>query len=252
MQAWGPHQDQPPLMIAMRDVVNNTPFSLAFLRGHYDVARAILEIVKAQWTPVEKDKVRYKLENQRDEEYSEGNSTCDSDADSDEEPRIVKEKVHEKFTIDDLGKISMQVKSHKKPLETLLQRVMTFEVKGTTDIPRLGINGLFEHCIAKDDTAGLKLLLELARSYSGQKLDGEEMEEECNFKTFTFPQEAFMGAIKLNKTQMLSMIIKKTGAGIPLDHLVKRAGGGYKEKPKFYQGLTVYGKKRSVADFVSW
>jgi hypothetical protein len=231
-------------MAAMRDIVNNTPFSLAFLRGHYDVARAILEIVKAQWTPVEKDKVRYKVEDHREEDYdSEEESEGNSDSDS-EEVRVVTETLHEKFTIDDLGKVSMQVKSHKKPLETLLQRVMTFKVNGVTDVPRLGVNSLFEHVIAQDDTAGLKFLLELAGVYSGQKLEGEEMEEECNFKTFTFPQEVFMSAIRLNKTQMLSLIIKKTGAGIPLDHLVKGSGGGYKEKPRYYQGLTVYGRKR--------
>lgn len=227
-------------MMGMRDIVNNTPFSLAFLRGHYDVARAILEIVKAQWTPVEKDKLRYKLESRRDDETEDS----EEEADSDDEERIVSEKVDQKFTIDDLGKVSMQVKSHKKPLETLLQRVMTFKVQSLTDIPRKGISSLFTHCIEADDNAGLKFLLELATVHSGQKLEGEEVEEECNFKTFTFPQDAFMAAVRGGKTQMLSLIIKKTGAGIPLDHLVKGSGGGFKEKPRYYQGLTVYGKKR--------
>jgi hypothetical protein len=40
------------------------------------------------------------------------------------------------------------------------------------------------------------------------------------------------------------MIIKRTGAGIPLDHLVKKSGVEIKKKPRYYQGLTVYGKKR--------
>lgn len=48
------------------------------------------------------------------------------------------------------------------------------------------------------------------------------------------------------KTQMLALIIKRTGAGIPLDHLVKKSGVELKQKPRYYQGLTVYGKKRYV------
>ncbi|KAH8176109.1 ankyrin repeats (3 copies) domain-containing protein [Sarocladium implicatum] len=243
--AWGPHQDQPPLMAAIRDIVNNTPFSLAFLRGHYDVARAILEIVKAQWTPIEKDKVRYTMESRRGDEDSDDSDAYSDDSDSDAEPRIISQKVDQQYTIDDLGKVSMNVKSHTKPLQTLTQRVMTFDVISATDIPRRGVNCLFDYCIEADKVAALKFLLELAATHTGQKLDGEDIEEECNFKTFTFPQPAFHKAILRNRTQILSLIIKKTGAGIPLDDLVKKSGGEFKEKPRYYQGLSVYGKKRN-------
>ena len=231
-------------MVAIRDIVNNTPFSLAFLRGHYDVARAILEIVKAQWTPIEKEKVRYTMESRRDDEDSDDSDAYSVQSDSDAEPRIVSQKVDQQFTIDDLGKVSMTVKSHTKPLATLTQRVMTFDVNSDLDIPRQGVNCLFDYCIDGDKVAGLKFLLELAATHSGQKLDGEEIEEESEFKTFTFPQPAFHKAIMRNRTQMLALIIKKTGAGIPLDDLVKKSGGEFKEKPRYYQGLSVYGKKR--------
>lgn len=74
LQPWGPDQDQPPLMADIRDNHNHTPLSFAFLRGHYGTAKAVLEIIHAQWTPREEDEVRYKMEGDNDgeddDEYS--------------------------------------------------------------------------------------------------------------------------------------------------------------------------------------
>lgn len=47
-QAWGTVDEQAPLEIVISDNFNNFPFSIAFLQGRFDVARAILQIVNAQ------------------------------------------------------------------------------------------------------------------------------------------------------------------------------------------------------------
>ena len=51
---WDDEKVEPPLKIAVTDGQSNNPFSLAFFRGHYGVAKAVLEIVQAQYSPNEK------------------------------------------------------------------------------------------------------------------------------------------------------------------------------------------------------
>ncbi|RMJ19060.1 hypothetical protein CDV36_001309 [Fusarium kuroshium] len=249
LQAWGPEQDQPPLVAAVGDNEGNTPFSVAFLRGHHDVARALLEIVKVQWSPPEKEKVRFKMEAREEDEYSDECSDEESN-DSGDEPRIVSEKVQQKFTIDDIGHVSMQVKSHTKPVNHLCWNVPSWcmengkatSVRPTTNYGR---EGLFTQVLQRDDVAGLKALLDMAQHYAGEKFEGDDRDEDDYIGRFTFPLSDFNYAVQNGKTQMLGLIIKRTGAGIPLDHLVKKSGVELKQKPRYYQGLTVYGKKRN-------
>ncbi|RSM06944.1 hypothetical protein CDV31_008876 [Fusarium ambrosium] len=249
LQAWGPEQDQPPLVAAVGDNEGNTPFSVAFLRGHHDVARALLEIVKVQWSPPEKEKVRFKMEAREEDEYSDECSDEESN-DSGDEPRIVSEKVQQKFTIDDIGHVSMQVKSHTKPVNHLCWNVPSWcmengnatSVRPTTNYGR---EGLFTQVLQRDDVAGLKALLDMAQHYAGEKFEGDDRDEDDYIGRFTFPLSDFNYAVQHGKTQMLGLIIKRTGAGIPLDHLVKKSGVELKQKPRYYQGLTVYGKKRN-------
>lgn len=243
LQAWGPERDQPPLKITVSDGMGNTPFSIAFLRGHQEVARAILEIVKAQWSPVEKEKVRFKMEtHDDDEEYSDEGS----DASDDSEPRIVSEKVTQKFTIDDIGHVSMQVTSHVKPITVICEKVPILEMKGDK-VESHGRNAsLFGHALSTNNATQLKTLLDMAQHYSGQKLEGDDNDESGSW---SFPQDDFMDAISSGRTQLLGLIIKRTGAGIPLDHLVKKSGVELKQRSRTYQGLTVYGKKRFVLYF---
>ena len=246
MEAWGGEKDQPPLMAAIRDSKSRSPFSIAFLRGHHDVAKAILEIIKAQWTPQEQDKVRYKLraceiDIDEDEDSDEGTYSEDLD----EEPQVVSEKVDQKFTIDNIGQVSMQVESHIKPLDVINDKWGAFTADGDGFRPT-GVKTLFEHCFDVDDSSALNLLLDMAQHWARQKFEGEaedETEDEPS-KVFTLSQSDFQWAINHGSTQLLGIVIKRTGAGIPLDHLIKKSGVEIKRKPRYYQGLTVYGKKR--------
>ncbi|KAF4955378.1 hypothetical protein FSARC_11864 [Fusarium sarcochroum] len=242
LQAWGSEQDQPPLKIAVSDNMGNTPFSVAFLQGHHDLARALLEIVKAQWSPPKKEKVRFRMDTGDEDEDSEE----ESDASDDDEPRIVSEKVDQKFTIDDIGHVSMEVESHTKPLSVICQSVPNWRVEKGEIVYKNNNRSLFVHTFDTDDTAGLKALLDMVQHHSGQKFEGGEEEEDDDesSSSFTFPQSDFKWAVEHGKTQLLALVIKRTGAGIPLDHLVKKSGVELKRRPRYYQGLTVYGKKR--------
>lgn len=238
LQPWGPEQDQPPLKLAVADNMGNTPFSVAFLRGHHDISRAILEMVKAQWSPVEKEKVRFRMEaHGEDDEYSDD----ESDVSDDGEPRIVSEKVSHNFTIDDIGHVSMQVKSHVKPLSVIHERVPIFTVEGDKIIYDNVKRDLFTHAFSTDDASRLKTLLDMVQYCLNQKFEGDDEESTTNW---TFPHDTFMYGVKHGKTELLGFIIKRYGAGIPLDYLVKKSGVEISQKSRTYQGLTVYGKKR--------
>ncbi|OAA73258.1 ankyrin repeat protein [Cordyceps fumosorosea ARSEF 2679] len=242
LQPWGPDQAQPPLMADIRDNHNHAPFSFAFLRGHYATAKAILEIIQAQWTPKEVDEVRYKIEGENDDEEDyEYSDDGESDGDSENHVRIVSEKVDKKYTIDNIGEVSMEVRSHTKPAERLMAgfRVFTLENGEFQDGEVYGT--LFAHVIKNDDMTGLKELLDMAQHFSEAPKAGDEERK----STFTFKDDDFILAVKSGNTQALRQIIKKTGAGVPLDNLVKKSGVAVKQKPRYYQGLTVYGKKRN-------
>ncbi|KAF6843514.1 ankyrin repeat protein [Colletotrichum musicola] len=244
LQAWGKDQDEPPLKISVSDNNDNTPFSLAFLRGHHDVASAILEIVLAQYSPEETDATRYKLDNGEGE--SDDEETCESDADSDDEPKIVTEIVDKKFTIENIGQVSMQVRSTVKPLEVLTSVVQPFEMENGRASAGMLRQTLFSFVLDRDDQVGLKALIDMGTHFAAQKLVSgtQEEEEEDAGGHFSFPEGDFMKAVRGGKTAALAEIISRTGAGIPLDDLVKKSGVEMKRRPKFYQGLTVYGKKR--------
>ncbi|KAI9171446.1 ankyrin repeat [Paramyrothecium foliicola] len=244
LHAWGSNQDQPPLKIAASDTEHNSPFSVAFLRGHYDVAQAILEIMKAQWSPPEK--LKYKMEADEADSEEEYDSEYESDEDEGEgdQPRITSTKVDRMFTIDNIGQVSTQVESHTKPLGHLCDTFQTFRVKdGEVVGESITRDNLFAHVIKTDNLDGLKALLDIAQHYSNNTTE-EKVTENSSEEAFDFPQAAFLGAIEKDKIDLLKYAIKRTGAGIPLDHLVKKSGVEMKVKPKFYQGLTVYGKKR--------
>ena len=118
MTSWDDAKEEAPLQIAVRDQEANNPFSVAFSRGHYSVAKAILEIARAQYTPEGKPKTRYTM--QAAEDGSDDDSQCSGDksvANDDATPKIFSHIVDTQFTIDNVGQVSMQVKSRVKPLE---------------------------------------------------------------------------------------------------------------------------------------
>ncbi|CAH0051932.1 unnamed protein product [Clonostachys solani] len=243
MQAWGPEQDEPPLLASIRDTADNGPFSLAFFRGHHEVAKAILEIVKAQWSPKKQNKTyRMKGDDSDDEEDDEEeNSEDESDEDGlDNEPDIVGENMDKKYTIDDLGQLTV-VKCHVTPSNIL-------EEKWKKPILNGGIpeddksHTVFQHCVVDNDVASLNILIDIAQYWAGQTLDDGEEEE--THGVFTFPELEYRDAIQNGHTELASLMIKHTGAGIPLNSFIKGSGIKLDQKPKFYQGLTVYGKKR--------
>ncbi|KAH8891013.1 hypothetical protein GQ53DRAFT_166758 [Thozetella sp. PMI_491] len=236
LTSWDDKGQEAPLKMAVYDSSRNSPFSLAFFRGHYEAARAILDIVQAQYSPKGKEKARYRVQSGSggsEDCYSDDNSDDDSDA-----PQIEREVINDRATIDNVGQVSMKVKSHTLPQEFFNWTCPEHRADGT-----LGkLKTPLALVIKNNDLKGLKMLLDIGEHFVAQKIDPDI--DAAGF--FTFPDNDFRLAIALGRTELLAETIRRTGAGLPLEELVKDSGVEIKEKPKYYQGLTVYGKKRQA------
>lgn len=216
---------------------NNRPFStfsLAYMRGHLDVAKAVLEIAQAQYAPKDKPRARYRM--QTDEE-SEGSVAGEGD---DDEPKIYGEIIDDRYTVENIGQVSMQVQSRNKPLDMLGWVFPAYNMKdGKIEFSGLKTS-LLEHIILENDRKGLQYYHDLTVTFASQQKDEDDEGKRC----VAFPQSEFWLAVKHGRLEILADMIKWGGAGLPLERLVKKTGLDLKEEAEFYQGLTVYGRKR--------
>ncbi|KAK7970708.1 hypothetical protein PG988_009781 [Apiospora saccharicola] len=239
LASWDADKTEPPLKVTVVGGEGNNPFSLAFLKGHYDVAKAILEIAQAQWAPADESDVRYTMAHDNDEECGEG-----SDEESEAaEPEIFKEIIDGDFTIENIGQVSMQVKSNILAADFLHWTAPTFHFDGTNVEEYHDRESLHHFAMRKNDQDTFNRLVDMGIYFTNQRPHSPNDDETS--RIYTFPAAEFLNAIKLGRVDMLSSIIGRTGAGIPLEHLVRKSGASMQVKPRYYQGLTVYGEKRS-------
>ncbi|EOD46043.1 putative ankyrin repeat protein [Neofusicoccum parvum UCRNP2] len=253
---WGELRDQFPLKIAVENSDGYSPFQIAVLRGHLDCARGILEIAKAQYKPREKSgQERYTM----DEEDSDYESSQASEASEDEDDiKVFKEIIDDQFTIENIGEVATQVRSTVSPLAFLdwgcsIPRTEMDKPKssviGLASHPTAGewqyarSGNLVQYAIERDDLDLLNTLLQWGAEYTAQynKPDGED----SIVPFYTRGVDDLTFAMRLGRTRCLGELIKQTGVGLPLDKLIKRSGVEIVEKPKYYQGLSIHGKKRA-------
>ncbi|KAG9185559.1 hypothetical protein G6011_06890 [Alternaria panax] len=266
-------ENQSPLKVAVQDSQDFSPFSIAILRKHYGVARAILAIAHAQYAPEEKPMVKHSLQPRDEDEDS-----CDDD---DDDYQIYSEIVDDRFTIENIGEVQNQVKSNVTPLQLMLWNcpvsgflkhddssmsgwLPPLEFSNSGKYPSRSLasghtynalqpaqqearqverpSNLLQFAMYLDDANLLQFLIAMAEEYTQNSI---EADEETAPRFFRFDETDFLYAIRLGRTRALEMIIKSTGAGIPLDDLVKKSGIEIPVKPKYYQGLSVHGKKRA-------
>ncbi|KAI9818880.1 MAG: hypothetical protein M1827_007701 [Pycnora praestabilis] len=253
LATWG-EGEYAPLEIAVKDGNNFTPFSIATFRGHYGVARAIASIAGAQYKPKESSGTQERFR------------AADSDDETDEEEdklHVNSELVDENFTMDDVAHISKEIKSTVKPLDLLAYNSQSWRFDNSqVEIPGLSFSGLsagrnskpsqsrkvelqqwneslLMTAVRTQDMELLKFILQLGSEFSTRNIGDEAPQE------FTIDRSAFQFAIETGRTAMVAEIIKSAGAGIPFNELVKKSGAKEKEKPKYYQGLSIHGKKRT-------
>jgi ankyrin repeat protein len=287
LAVWG--EKESPLKIAVQDSSNFSPFSIAVLRKHRDVAKAVLEIAHAQWAPeVKVGQAKHSIQQAREDD--------DSSDGHEDTIRIYSEIVDDRFTVENIGEVQSQVKSNVTPLQLFswscpVSRFLEDDDVSTTTTDSFGIFGnygnrhssryvrrtLAPRKILKDAANGRTYHVESAPTQEQLQevikpgnmfqlaifLDDPEllhfliaMGEDCTLRKanttdeatstfFHFNEQDFLYAIRLGRVQLLKEIIERTGAGIPLDDLVKKSGVKVPENPKYYRGLSVHGKKRA-------
>ncbi|USP80657.1 uncharacterized protein yc1106_07931 [Curvularia clavata] len=245
LSIWG--NKQTPLKISALNSDGLSPLSIAVLRKHYSIARAILEIAHAQHAPEDTSMVRHAIQ-QADED---DNSTCDGQ----DEIQIYREIVDERFTIENIGEVQAQVQSTTTPLQMIQSDCPTLEFMTNYDTS-LELSGsehkeqnkvikprnLVQFAIYSNDSNLFEFLVERCEEYAHPT---PWTSNEASPKVFDFPEADFLYALRLGRVQLLEKIIQRTGAGFPLNDLVEQSGIEIPMKPAYYQGLSVHGKKRA-------
>ena len=114
----------------------------------------------------------------------------------------------------------------------------TSPIKRTVPKP----NSLLQFAVWNNDPALFKLLLELGTYYTAT--EPTSFDEDAVDRLFTIYERDIEYMLKVGRPHLLAEVVKVTGAGIPLNSLAKKYGVELKDKPKYYVGLTVHGKKR--------
>lgn len=220
-----------PLKIAVHDRNGFMPFSIAVLRGHYDLARKIVEICLAQ------SKAGHHLAQSGRRRWG---ITVDGSDDESEELPIFSELVTDKFTIDTLEEVSNVVKSDILPLTMIEWRCPARRFADNEESSRLSETPLlFEYAVEQDDLKMFKFLLEVATEQKALTAKHED-DQRC----YNLVPSIFNDALSRGRTTMLAEMIKYCGAGVPFGELVSASGVEIKTKPRYYEGLTIGGKKR--------
>ena len=278
LNAWKDEKgdDQAPSKAAVRDQHGLSPFSIAVLRGHLELAAAIMDIANAQHVSAEPPKSRRYEMNAGDSE--------DEDSDN---VQLYSEIVDDEFTIENIGEVSMKVKSRVLPVDMMqwtssafadfanpvrdssnqvtstgfsyfgprrseavyIERTNTGSLKkasppASKEQDKNGIpkpNNLLRLAIYDNNSKLLSWFLDLGRLHFRAQ---PKQEDDSSETAFTIADQDFEYALEVGRPHLLAETIRQTGAGIPLNSLAKEYGIELKEKPKYYQGLSVYGSKR--------
>lgn len=202
-------------------------FSISILRNHKDIAKTVLEITQAQYQPRGIEKKRWNIATRSDGSEDDREDSEDGDVD------IQGETVNDQFTIDNIGEVVSEVKSTTSPT-ALINQVCTTSIGGK----RTKATDVWGHAVLMNDVDLLCFLIDLEERYL--KLNATEDTSTLS----SLGHNNFIRAIRLGRINMLTEALRRTGVGLPLDHLVRASGVKIPENPKYYQGLSVYGKKR--------
>ncbi|KAF3482235.1 ankyrin repeat protein [Arthroderma uncinatum] len=237
LEMWGPNKDMSPLSAAVSDSTGASPFSLAVLRGHLDVAKAILQIVRAQYKPEVPAQKTFRMDSDNESDYSD-NDPDNDDVSCEGELAITGEKICDEFTIDNIGETATKAESNVSPLQVLQKPC---KIGLLLDHEDCKVNvwsnpDLFDHAIVNDNIDLLRFLLDLGQS---EVISGVE-----NGSYTLLSDHHLDKAIQCGQPRFLAEIISRTGAGLPLNKFVEESGIVLKNKSRYYQGLSIHGKKR--------
>ncbi|CAG8909526.1 unnamed protein product [Penicillium egyptiacum] len=236
---WGSLNDQAPLEIAVTDMHGLSALTISIMRGHFAVAKAILQILHVQYE-VKEPRGRKRFEIDVDQ--------CSDDSDNsdgeNDDLKIISDMVDEIFTYENIGEVSNQVKSHTSPFAAFERRFDAFlfldeyehEDWDKKDNP-VNVNGLLKYAVYTNNIPLLEFLLKTGLDLASTNPSGKG--------EFLVKFDEFELAISFGRTDCLAKMIQSTGAGLPLTKLSKDCGVEEKKEPQYYPGLSIRGAKRA-------
>ncbi|KAF9895110.1 Ankyrin repeat domain-containing protein 60 [Aspergillus nanangensis] len=232
LATWGESGLESPLRMAVEDSDELSPFAIAIFHGNFGLAKAILDIVQAQYKRKESTSYeRFEMEDEDDEDSQD-------EEDRDDRIRIYSKIVDDKFTIEDISTGALSVESDISPLKVLQSTCpahLFLDVSKRADRkPR----DLFEYAVLAEDVDLLNFLLDV-----GQELN-PTYGSDGKSGIYRVSNQTFNLAIENNRLRALEILIKRSGAELPFEAILQKSGLDKDEKPEYYQGLSVYGKKR--------
>ncbi|KAL2861177.1 ankyrin repeat-containing domain protein [Aspergillus lucknowensis] len=217
----------PPLEIGVSDSRGYSSFTISVLRGHLDAAEAIIAIAAAQYKPDGVPETRYRMQpDDTDDELYASSESSDSDGIA-----LEKRIINPQFTIENVGEIKTGAESKIKPI-SLLDAKCNMNLFLEEPCP-FAVNTLVGYAILTDNCKLLEFLITL-----GQRLVADDPED-----MYDVYDDDLELAMHLGRLRCLEILVKRTGAGLPLDEL---ADGSIDVKvtPTSYRGLSVRGAKR--------
>ena len=232
LSKWGENKEQLPLQMAVKDSQKFSPFSIALLRGHRRVAKSILEIVEAQYKPPETETTeRFWLDGATG--------------------GIESEIVDETFTIENICEAATQIECRITPLEILHWECPRAPLCTTSQEQFEAMwkrleesNGKLPHtsslitfAIWKDDINLLTFLLELGQQFVDRQASADTT------SIFKIPTYNVSLAESLGRIRCMEEMIRRCGGSLPIYDLVQTSGVEIHDKPDYYRGLSIRGKK---------
>ncbi|EEP76366.1 predicted protein [Uncinocarpus reesii 1704] len=282
--SWDADEKKLPLRITAKNKRNIDPFTIAVSRGHFDLAKVILDIVEAQYTPkttVPARKVYKIVVDAAEDEYSESESESGSQPESEKEDdhgiSVRFNLVDQQHTIDDIRELTSIVKSSTPPWAVItnfnVDMAFFFDTARKKDAFTERIKNGYDSSIqsyvyGKEHLTGVGFLeklcslpnynsnnllfnyavekndLDAVKFMVEQKSNYHDAKDEAGPPFLHITTAIFKIAIERGYTDMLDYLISKTGTQFPFQSLMKKAGAKLDSKPESYQGLTVYGRKR--------
>jgi hypothetical protein len=161
---------------------------------------------------------------------------------------LYKEIVDDNLTIEDIGKIATQAKCVISPLDLLEgefdpgdyhqfceeDRTFTYGVDEKKIYSRWRHN-LMAWAVVKDDLELFRFVADLHLEWTARMVDSQE----ATAKLAKFYEEVFKRAVVFGRLDLLEEMLRRFGAGLDLEALVKRSGVKLVEKKQYYEGLSV-------------
>ena len=224
-----------PLQIAVFDGDRNSPLSIAVSNGKLELASMIMNIAEAQYSPPEPPSARhYRVDNDLDSDDH------DIDEGEDAEMHIVSEAVDDQLTIEDIGTVSLSVKSDVRPEAMIYWSHQGLHAWHAPAPSADAAGNLIETALARNDTQALSALLDLSDEFAA-RLDGPHAAD----RNVADGKLTIRRALQFGRPHLLAELIKRTAVGVSIDKLaLEHKANDNTEKSKYYQGLNVHGRKR--------